>query len=101
MPKWLQWRRWLWIYRGAGGGWCVFVLERGYYVEAITRNDRGVLLDSTQDPDLRERTELQDILITLAIVAAIIAFGAFVNYGLALAGEPRALWLMRDIFGVI
>lgn len=26
---------------------------------------------------------------------------ALISYGLALLGEPQALWLWRDIFGVI
>jgi hypothetical protein len=32
----LPWRKLLWIYRSAAGGWCVFVFRRGFHFEALT-----------------------------------------------------------------
>jgi len=31
----LGWRKLLWIYRSAAGGWCVYVLKHGFYIEAL------------------------------------------------------------------
>lgn len=40
--------------------------------------------------------------IRLAVLAAFaLAVSAAINYGLALLGEPRALWLFRDMLGVM
>lgn len=36
----------------------------------------------------------------LAICLAGFIVATTVNYGLALAGEPRALWLFRDVLGI-
>lgn len=38
-------------------------------------------------------------IITLATAILAIMFGLGIEYLLALAGEPGALWLMRDILG--
>ena len=37
----------------------------------------------------------------LAVCFACFIVATSVNYGLALAGEPRALWLFRDVLKVI
>lgn len=41
-----------------------------------------------------------DLLDVIKIFGVLI-FAVMINYLLALAGEPRALWLMRDILGII
>lgn len=37
----------------------------------------------------------------LVICLACFVVATMVNYGLALAGEPRALWLFRDVLGLV
>lgn len=39
--------------------------------------------------------------LVLLIAAAAIAQAVAINYSLALLGEPRALWLFRDVLGVM
>ncbi len=38
MPKWLQWRRYLWVYPSAEGGWFVALFGKGWHV---TRSSDG------------------------------------------------------------
>jgi hypothetical protein len=32
MPKFLQWRRYLWIYPSAAGGWYVLIFGQGFHI---------------------------------------------------------------------
>ena len=37
----------------------------------------------------------------ICLTVAVLIFATVMNYGLALLGEPRALWLFRDVLGVM